>query len=148
MIKNIIGVFSILVVASGCSVTPIKGFVSEGLPLNPIKRLILLKPTGFYPDVSDSVVKEFQKNGVEIVAQEDFSSDSQFKSDKADSIMWLTAIKVWGIGLQIRMMELRLYDAKTGKLLGTAKWEGGSTDTDQVVHELLGLIFNRTKSAG
>lgn len=141
------GLFAVILIAafieSACASKPIKGFVSEGLPLYPIKKVILLKHPRLYTDVGEAVQKELRDRGVEIIKVEDFYSDKQVKSDAADSAIWVSAVKAFDIGVHIGFMEIRIYNAKTGELLGTAKLERSSDGTDEAVHELFDLIFSR-----
>lgn len=143
-------IFLLLLITSACSSSPIKSFVSEGHPLSPIRKAIVLTQPGLYPDIIDAVKNDLTTRGIEIVEMKNFTSESQLKTDKADSVIWVDGAKAWDVSFYIRRMEVRVYDSKSGLLLGTGKWETrwwhGFLRTEEVVQDLINMVLERTQS--
>lgn len=152
--KNILAlvkIFFILSVLAGCSYAPIKGFVSEGKPLSPIKSVVVRVEPGLYNDVTEAFEQELRRRSIEVKGVEFASVDSKMRSDQVDTIIWINATKSWDILSYIKRIEIRIFNAKTGILLGTGRWETrwwhGFRGSKEVVNDLLDTVLARTQNS-
>lgn len=136
----------LLAITTACSSPPLKGFVSEGKPISPIRKVLLRSEAGFYPDIQEALKEELRRNAIDVSTVDEPTLDSQKISDTVDTIIWVKANKAWDLGTYIKRLELRILDPKTGALIGTGTWEArwwhGHQNAEEVVHDLLKTILS------